>query len=194
MIGKLKGSLVELDGNVGLIETSGGVYYQVFLLPGMLVSLTLPTPIEVYTYLQVREDALILFGFRDKAEVEFFKMLLSVSGVGPKSAYAVISHSPISVLVDGIRQNDAEAFTKFPGLGKKTAMKIILELSGKLKSDFAFESLYMSDDDQTAIDALVSLGFKAQDAKKILSKLPKTLTLEQKIQEGIKLGMKPKQS
>ncbi len=194
MIGKLKGSLVELDGNVGLIETSGGVYYQVFLLPGMLVSLTLPTPIEVYTYLQVREDALILFGFRDKAEVEFFKMLLSVSGVGPKSAYAVISHSPISVLVDGIRQNDAEAFTKIPGLGKKTAMKIILELSGKLKSDFAFESLYMSDDDQTAIDALVSLGFKAQDAKKILSKLPKTLTLEQKIQEGIKLGMKPKQS
>ncbi len=186
MIGKLKGKLVEIDGNVGLIETSGGVYYQVFL-PTSYLSSTIhhPSSIEVYTYLQVRDDALVLFGFETKRHHDFFKLLLTVSGVGPKTAFSVISNIKLEQLVSLVQSNDVDGF-KVPGLGRKTAMKIILELSGKLKTDFDMTKMVLSDDDQTAVSALVSLGYKSFDAKKIVSKLPKNLSVEEKIKEALK--------
>ncbi len=186
MIGKLKGKLVEVDKNIGLIETSGGVFYQVFL-PSSLISLISPdSPIELYTYLQVRDDALILFGFETKKHHDFFKLLLTVSGVGPKTAFSVISYLPLDLLVKSVQSNDINSFTQVPGLGKKTAMKIILELSSQLKIDFDMKNMVLSDDDQTVIGALVSLGYKTHDAKKILSKLPKNLSVEEKIKEALK--------
>lgn len=189
MIGKLKGKLVEVDKNVGLIETSGGVFYQVFLPPS-LISLQTTNyplqPIELYTYLQVRDDALVLFGFETKQQHDFFLLLLSVSGVGPKTAFNVISSVKLNELVTSVQSNDIEAFSKIPGLGRKTAMKIILELSTKLKSEFDMNKMVLSDDDKTVIQALVSLGFKSVDAKKIVSKLSKNLTVEEKIKEALK--------
>ena len=185
MIGKLKGKLVEVDKNVGLIETSGGVFYQVFLPPSLINSHRSLTTIELYTYLQVRDDALILFGFETKKHHDFFKLLLTVSGVGPKTAFSVISNIPLVSLVSSVTSNDVDAFTKVPGLGRKTAMKIILELSSKFKTDFDMKNMVLSDDDQTVISALVSLGYKSFDAKKIVSKLPKDLTVEQKIKEAL---------
>ena len=189
MIGKLKGKLVEVEGNIGLIETPSGIFYQVFL-PSSFLSLH-PTPyplqpIELYTYLQVRDDALVLFGFETKKHHDFFKLLLSVSGVGPKTAFSVISNIPLVTLVSSVTSNDVDAFTKVPGLGRKTAMKIILELSSKLKSEFDMSKMVLSDDDQTAVSALVSLGYKSYDAKKLVSKLPKNLTVEEKIKEALK--------
>ncbi len=187
MIGKIKGKLVEVDGNIGLIETSGGVFYQVFL-PSSLIPNRLvpnPSPIELYTYLQVRDDALVLFGFETKKHHDFFKLLLTVSGVGPKTAFSVISAIKLDQLVSSVQSNDVDAFTQVPGLGRKTAMKIILELSSKLKSDFDMSKMVLSDDDQTAVSALVSLGYKSYDAKKIISKLPKNLTVEEKIKKAL---------
>lgn len=194
MIGKLKGKLVEVDGNIGLIETSGGVFYQVFL-PTNLLSNFQPPPlsptihhlpsIEIYTYLQVRDDALVLFGFETKKQHDFFKLLLTVSGVGPKTAFNVISFVPLDKLVSYIKLNDVDGL-KVPGLGRKTAMKIILELSTKLKSDFDMSKMVLSDDDQTAVSALVSLGYKSFEAKKLVSKLPKNLSVEEKIKEAFK--------
>lgn len=186
MIGKLKGILVEVDKNVGLIETSGGVFYQVYLPAEALAKEGLHNPIELYTYLQVRDDALVLFGFETKKHHDFFKLLLSVSGVGPKTAFSVISNVPLVSLVQSVSSNDVDAFTKVPGLGRKTAMKIILELSGKLKTDFDMTKMILTDDDQTVISALVSLGYKSYDAKKVVSKLPKNLTVEEKIKEALK--------
>ena len=192
MIGKLKGKLVEVDGNVGLIETSGGVFYQVFLPPSLIALPPTPynlQPIELYTYLQVRDDALVLFGFETKKHHDFFKLLLTVSGVGPKTAFNVISLVPLDSLVKFVTSNDVDGF-KVPGLGRKTAMKIILELSSKLKSDFDMSKMILSDEDQTAVSALVSLGYKSFDAKKIISKLPKNLTVEEKIKEALKKNIK----
>ncbi len=187
MIGKLKGKLVEIDKNIGLIETSGGVFYQVFLTPSLIPP---NSPIELYTYLQVRDDALVLFGFETKQQHDFFKLLLTVSGVGPKTAFSVISNIPLVTLISSVTSNDVDAFTKVPGLGRKTAMKIILELSSKLKSDFDMSKMVLSDDDQTAVSALVSLGYKSFDAKKIVSKLPKNLTVEEKIREALSIQKK----
>ena len=186
MIGKLKGILSEINGNIGLIETSSGVFYQVYLTPSLISLISPKSPIEIYTYLQVRDDALVLFGFETKQQHDFFKLLLTVSGVGPKTAFSVISFIKLDQLVQSVKSNDVNTFTQVPGLGRKTAMKIILELSSKLKTDFDMKNMVLSDDDQTAISALVSLGYKSFEAKKIVSKLPKNLSVEEKIKEALK--------
>lgn len=188
MIGKLKGTLSEVNGNVGLVETSGGVFYTVFLTPSLIASDPGASQIEIYTYLQVRDDALVLFGFENKTQLEVFKLLITVSGVGPKSAYGIVSFASADELVNAIKENDVDFFTKVPGLGKKTAMKIILELAQKMQDGFLIGKMYMSEDDKVVIDALVSLGFKAQEAKQIYMKIPKDLSLEDKIKAGLRMA------
>lgn len=192
MIGKIKGKLVEIDGNLGLIETAGGVSYEVFLTPSLIGANTVSSPIEIYTYLQVRDDALVLFGFNTRQEHELFQLLLSVPNVGPKTAFSVISFTKTGELRKAVTENDIDYFSHIPGLGKKTAMKIVLELSQKFNQEFSLKKMYLSDEDQTVIDALISLGFKSQDAKKIFVQIPKKLSIEEKIKEGLKLATSPK--
>lgn len=187
MIGKVKGALIELEGNLGLIETKDGVSYEV-LLPPSFFSLKLNSRIEVYTYLQIRDDAHVLFGFENKKQKEFFKQLIGISGVGPKTAFSIISFSKEDELISAVTENNIEYFSQVPGLGKKTAMKIILELSQKLKQEFQMEKMYLSDQDKVVVDALVSLGFKSKEAKQLLAKIPKNLSIEEKIKEGLKIG------
>jgi len=187
MIGRIKGTLVEVEGNVGLIETASGVFYEVYLTTSLLASHFPPSPIEVRTYLHVREDILRLFGFKTNSEYKLFTMLLDVPGVGPKSAFSIISFTKIDELVAAIKTNDAKYFTKIPGLGKKTALKIILELATKFDSEFTYKEVLLSEEDKTAVEALVALGFKATDVKMSLEKLPQDLGIEEKIRESIKL-------
>ncbi len=188
MIGKLKGSLIEIEGNLGLVETSGGVSYQSYLTPSFIKDHPVGSDVSFYTYLQVRDDALVLFGFETKDESRLFKLLLTVSGVGPKTAFAVISATNSNDLFTAIRTNDTAYFSRIPGLGKKTAMKIILELSQKLKQEFKFEKMYLSDEDKIVVDALVSLGFKSNDAQQILSKIDRELSVEDKIKAVLKIA------
>lgn len=192
MIGKIKGTLIELEGNVGLIETESGVSYLAFLTPAIISMTKVGTHIDIYTYLQVRDDALILFGFKTKEEYDFFKLLLGVPGVGPKTAYSVISFSKSKDLINAVKDNNSSYFSQIPGLGKKTAMKIILELSQKISSEFKLDKMYLSEDDKTVVEALMSLGFRAHDVKKILSQMSPGLSLEEKIKTGIKLATNPK--
>lgn len=191
MIGKIKGVLTSVEGNVGLIETQSGVSYEVFLTPD-LVSIKIGHEIDVRTYLQVRDDAFVLFGFESVDQHHFFKLLLSVSGVGPKTAFNVVSHTRVNELLQAVKENDVEYFSQVPGLGKKTAMKIILELSQKVKSEFKFSHMNMSDDDKTVIEALIALGYKTQEAKNLFSKLPKDLSIEDKIKYALNLTVQKK--
>ena len=190
MIGKLKGKLVEVNKNVGLIETSGGVGYLVYLTPHLISLIPKDSLISIYTYLQVRDDALVLFGFKTVEECDFFKELLTVPGVGPKTAFSVISFGKTEDIIKAVKENNIDYFTKIPGLGKKTGMKIILELSQKFKEEFNLEKMYLTAEDKTVVDALVSLGFKTHEAKNILSKLPKNLSLEEKIKKALNLSSK----
>ena len=187
MIGKIKGKLVEIDGNIGLIETASGLSYNVFLPPTIIANYQSPMMIDLYTYLQVREDALVLFGFESKATYKLFLQLISVSGVGPKTAFGVISFTNPERLTKAVKENDIDYFIKVPGLGKKTAMKIILELSQKMKENFSLEKMYLSEEDKMVVDALVSLGFKAHQVKKILPKIPKNLSVEERIKKGLQM-------
>lgn len=190
MIGKLKGNLVEIEKNVGLIETSGGVFYKVYLSQVLASSFQPPVSIEVYTYLQVRDDALVLFGFKEKKEHDFFILLLTVPGVGPKTAFNVISATKIEEVVEAIKNNSVDYFTQVPGLGKKTAMKIILELSQKLKQEFHMEKMFLSPDDKVVVDALISLGYSAMEARQVIPKIPKNLSIEDKIKFALNSTVK----
>ncbi len=187
MIGRIKGTLVSVEGNVGLIETASGLSYEVFLQPSLLAH-PFNTTIEIETYFQVRDDAHILFGFRSKQDKTLFGLLLSVSGVGPKTAFQIVSYASHDELITAVQSNDVQFFSKIPGLGKKTAMKIILELSQKLKSEFDMKKMQMTDEDRTVIDALMSLGYKSQEAKQAISKIPTGLSIEEKIKEALKLS------
>ncbi len=186
MIGKIKGIFTELENNEALIETASGLFYTVFVTPAIINTFPVGSKVEIYTHFHVREDVQILFGFESKKELQMFKLLLSVSGVGPKTAYTVISNIQIDSFIAAIKSNSLDYFTKIPGLGKKTAMKIILELSQKLKGEFAMEKMYLSEDDKTVVEALMALGYKSQDAKTLLTKIPKDLPLERRIQEALK--------
>lgn len=189
MIGKIKGTLCELDGNIGLVETTSGLFYQIFLTNSVLFSLPakLPHEVEMYTHLHVREDALTLFGFSNKKEMKIFNMLLNVSGVGAKSAFHIISSVKPDDLVNAVRQNDHAFFTQIKGLGKKTALKIILELSSKFDSEFSFEEKHITPEDTTIVEALISLGFEKRDITTILLKLDATTSVEERVKKGIKL-------
>lgn len=187
MIGKIKGKLVEVSGNIGLVETASGVFYNIFLTPSTLSKNQLNNEnFEVYTYLHVKEDAMILFGFETKNEYDIFKLLLTVSGVGPKTAFSIISFIKTPDLIEAIKKNDVDILTEVPGLGKKTAMKIILELSSKINDDFELKNVILSNDDKIVVDALVSLGFKVNEAKKIINDIPKNLSVEKKITFALK--------
>lgn len=187
MISKIKGKLVEIDNNIGLIETTSGLGYNVYLTPRLMSKFLVNSPIDIYTYLQVRDDALILFGFESKDQYKLFQQLLSVPGVGPKTAYSVVSFAKSDEMMKAVKNNNIDYFTRVPGLGKKTAMKIMLELSQKLNEEFSLEKMYLSDEDKLVVDAFVSLGFKTSQAKKVLQSIPKNLSVEEKIKKGLQM-------
>lgn len=189
MIAKITGILAETDEKNAVIDTASGVSYELFITPSALIKKQVGDTLSVYTYLQVREDAHILFGFVSNEEKQFFHLLLSVSGVGPKTAFGIVSKISFQQAVEGVRTNSVKIFSDIPGIGKKTAMKIMLELSVKFKTEFKFEQ-QLSADDKTVIDALVELGYKKSEAQQLFEKLPKELSIEKKIQEALRMSVR----
>lgn len=187
MIGKIKGILFSVDDNTVLIDTPCGVSYELYVTPDIISNTPIGGEIEVYTYLQVRDDAFKLFGFKSKDYIHFFKMLLGVSGVGPKTAFLIVSNVNINELMQAVKENNLDYFTSIPGLGKKTAMKIMLELSQKIKSEFKIGQFSLSEEDKTVIDALVALGYKSQEAKSLFSRIPRDMSIENKIKYALNL-------
>ncbi|HNQ30900.1 MAG TPA: Holliday junction branch migration protein RuvA [Candidatus Woesebacteria bacterium] len=167
MIGKIKGALVEVDGSEGLIATPGGVSYRVHI-PQSMRRPDEVQMIDVYTYLHVREDQHVLYGFETKQHYTMFLMLLDVDGVGPKTAHTIVGKLSMQELMDAVRTKSVDILTQIPGLGKKTAQKIILELSSKLKTDLDVASLIEDPVNNEVLEALVALGYKASEARKLL--------------------------
>ena len=188
MIAKITGTLSEFDEKIAVIDTSSGVSYELFITPAALSQKQLGDTLTVYTHLQVRDDAHILFGFVSNEEKRFFHLLLSVPGVGPKTAFTITSHISFEQAVEAVRTNTVKVFSEISGIGKKTAMKILLELSVKFKTEFKFEQ-QLSPDDKTVIDALVELGYKKGEAQQLFEKLPKELSIEKKIQEALRMSV-----
>lgn len=179
MFAYIKGILA-YKGNDFIIVETGGIGYRV-TVPGTALE-TLKqsgSEIKVYTYLHIREDAWALYGFLSEEELKMFEQLLKVSGVGPKAAMSLVSHIQPSRFGLAVLTDDADAFVKAPGIGRKTALRIILELKDKLKKDQGNElkNLTIGTDSeekpgskiQEAVSALMMLGYSSQEANRAVS-------------------------
>lgn len=183
MIGRLKGILVEKQPPQLLLDVNG-VGYEVDASMNTFYKLPeLNKQVVLFTHLVVREDAQQLFGFYDKSERSMFRTLIKVNGVGPKMALAILSGMDVSEFVRCVRDNDTKGLVKLPGVGKKTAERLIIEMRDKLK-DFESASDGVSElpkvvssqsaSNQVVVDAesaLIALGYKPQDASKAIAKI-----------------------
>ncbi len=184
MIARLRGRRVANTAE-GLVLDVGGVGYLVHATPS--ATRQDGDEVTVHTYLHVREDALQLYGFADVAERELFVQLLSVNGVGPKVALAVVSGSPAADLRRAIVLEDAARFQAIPGIGKKTAERIVLELKEKLAGDLALApSAGAPAGELVARDALLELGLSLQDAERALAGIDPDLPAEERVRQALR--------
>src|SRR4029453_14603742 len=170
MISRLRGKAVAWDAD-GLVLDVNGVGYRLFATPAAVRKADAADEVILETHLHVREDAMQLFGFADADERELFEQLLSVSGVGPKVALAIVSgYSPGELRRAIVREDDA-LFQSIPGIGKKTAQRVVLELKEKMAPPAGVEAppLGSGDGHIVARDALVELGYSAAEAEQRLA-------------------------
>jgi Holliday junction DNA helicase RuvA len=158
-----------------------GVGYLIQATPTALRCADGATEVELETYLHVREDALQLYGFADAEERELFEQLLSVSGVGPKVALAIVSGSPAAELRRAIALEDTARFEAIPGIGKKTAQRVVLELKEKLASAVVVPE----PSGVVARDALVELGWSLVEAERALAAVDPSLAPEERVRRAL---------
>ncbi len=188
MISRLRGTAAARTPE-GLVIEVGGVGYLVAATPSVLRRAEAGAEVVVETYLHVREDALHLYGFADANERELFVHLLTVNGIGPKVALAVVSGSPAPELRRAIALGDAARFQAIPGIGKKTAERIVLELKEKLGAAEDIVSIPVAGEAPphvVARDALVELGWTVQEAEQALASIDAELTVEERVRHALR--------
>ena len=194
MIYSLTGKVIALDQN-GLAVQCGGIAFFCFSTMNTLKNVALNKETTVYTYLNVREDAMELYGFATPNELDAFRQLITVSGVGPKAATAILSVLTPDKLALSIASGDAKSITKAQGVGAKIAQRIILELKNKFTADLtdeqseilgAVQVTAQAENSGEAIEALVQLGYSRSEAAMALRKLDNTLPVEELISQALK--------
>ena len=184
MISRLRGTPVGRTVD-GLVVDVGGVGYLVSATPSVLRRADGAPEVTVETYLHVREDALQLYGFADAAERSLFVQLLGVSGIGPKVALAVVSSASPEELQRAIALNDSARFQAIPGIGKKTAERIVLELEGSIAESAPSPSAG-APRELVARDALVGLGYSLVEAEQALASVDPDLPAEERVREALR--------
>ncbi len=187
MIARLRGRPVA-DTPEGLVVDVGGVGYLVAATPSAVRKSDGADEVALHTYLHVREDALQLYGFAEAAERELFVQLLSVNGVGPKVALAIVSGSPAGDLRRAIVLGDTVRFQAIPGIGKKTAERIVLELKERIGADgtVPISSAAGTQPHVVARDALVELGYSVGEAEQALAVVDPELSPEERVRQALK--------
>jgi holliday junction DNA helicase RuvA len=186
VIARLRGQPI-VRSDETLVLDVGGVGYLVHATPSVLRAGRAGDEVTVETYLHVREDALQLFGFADLEERRLFEQLLSVSGVGPKVALAIVSGSSPRELHRAIVLEDTARFQAIPGIGKKTAQRVVLELKEKLAGEVGPIPIGSArGGDSVARDALVELGFSPHEAEQALADTDPDLSPEERVRQALK--------
>lgn len=194
MFYSLSGNVIFIDETSVAIDCSG-VGYHVFTSQNTLRSVgSVGDYVTVYTYLNVREDAMELYGFSTKNELDSFKLLIGVSGVGPKVALAILSQMSVQALASSVAIGDAKAITLAKGVGPKMAQRIVLELKGKMNIDLEDVVGIKAEDIQRAesanaseaIDALIMLGYNKTECVAALKGADTNLSVEELIKYALK--------
>lgn len=183
MIAYIKGKMI-IKGDNYVVLQSNGIGYKVFVTPAV-APLSLGAEAAFHVHTHVREDALQLFGFETREELEFFEMLNTVSGVGPKMAMSILSSGNLGVLKKAISAADHSLFIKIAGVGRKTAEKIILELKEKIGSVLPADKNISGSSE--LIGALEGLGYSGREIKEVISKIDYSLVTEEKLKQALKL-------
>ena len=184
MISFIYGTVVDSTETSVIVE-AGGIGYEIFMTGSAIEqAVRKEGQVKIHTHFHVREDAMQLYGFRSKDDLQMFKLLLGVNGVGPKAALGVLAGITADELRFAILSDDVKTLSKAPGIGKKTAQKLILELKDKMKLEDAFELKLaheqeraavgageVSDGRQEAVEALVALGYSSADALRAVRKV-----------------------
>ncbi len=199
MIGYIKGILEDADEQSVTVEANG-VGYRIFV-PGSVLAGSLPMgqEIKIYTYLSVKEDAMQLYGFLTKDDLNVYKLLLGVSGIGPKAGLGILTGLTADELRFAVLADDVATISKAPAIGKKTAQKLILELKDKLNLRDAFEQKMANQKQipiakgtdthiQDAVEALVALGYPSADALRAVKRVEKSEELS--VEDLLKAALK----
>jgi Holliday junction DNA helicase RuvA len=186
MIGKLTGTLSDKNPPQVLVDCNG-VGYEVHVPMSTFYNLPeLGSKLSLLTHFVVREDAQILYGFASAQEREAFRQLIKISGVGPRTALSVLSGMSVAELAQAVTLQEAGRLVKVPGIGKKTAERLLLELKGKLGPDIGASASVGSASQVDILQALLALGYSDKEAALALKALPS----EVGVSEGIKLALK----
>ena len=186
MIGRLSGTLLEKNPPQLLIDCSG-VGYEVSVPMSTFYNLPgLGEKVVLLTHLAVREDAHLLYGFGNAEEREVFRQLIKISGVGARTALAILSGMSVAELSSAVTLQESGRLTKIPGIGKKTAERLLLELKGKLGADIGAGGAQHGDASSDILNALLALGYSDKEATLAMKQVPAGAG----VSEGIKLALK----
>ncbi len=188
MIARITGTVIDKGEKFAVVDVSG-VGYKLYCSNDTLASLELDSLASLYTHLIVREDALDLYGFTSINDQGFFEMLISVSGIGPKSALGILNVASIDSLQQAIGTGDTSYLTKVSGIGRKTAEKIVLELRDKMRANVTMkESSGSLRAESDAVEALKALGYSQNEARDTLKEVPASITgTPARIREALKI-------
>ncbi len=193
MIAYLKG-IVEIKKHEYIVIDVGGIGYKVFMPENEIEEIEIGKEVKVHTYLRVREDDVSIYGFLGMEELTMFELLISVGGIGAKSAVSILSNIAPSKFALAVISDDVGTLKKLPGIGAKTAQRIILELKDKIKTEEAVSEskeenkpFKIDENAKDAIEALQVLGYSRKDIENEISKMN---TKEMSIEDIIKLGLK----
>lgn len=184
MFGHITGKIFDLKGTKTIVKADG-IGFVVHSTPSYLGKLKTNQEASFWTHTAVRENSIDLYGFETEEELRIFELLITISGVGPKSGLAILSVAGAKSIEEAVATGDTSSLTKISGIGKKTAQKIVLELSGKLITTKKGESRTSEDID--VFEALKSLGYREKDIQETVRNLPKDLIgTNEKIKHALK--------
>jgi len=186
MIARISGKLVEKHPLFGIVDV-GGIGYKIFVTLPTLGQITVGEEVTLFTHLHIRENIQDLYGFIDREEQALFELLITISGIGPKSALGILNVSNPKSLKQAIASGETTNLTRVSGIGKKSAQKIILELKDKL-GDVNSDDIAMVQDEVDTMEALSSLGYGEKEVREVLQKVSKDIVGPQdRIKEALKL-------
>lgn len=194
MISYIKGIIDEITQD-GIVVECGGIGYNILTSSHFISN----DEVKIYTYMSVREDAMQLYGFKTKEEREMFKLLITVSGIGPKGALGILSNLSVNDLQIAIMSEDSKMISKSPGIGPKTAKKLILELKDKIShlSNEGISNIDINDTPNTnasyiseATEALIALGYSPSEAHKAINSAAALLDDNSVVDDYLKMALK----
>ena len=185
MISSIRGVVLSRNEKFAVVEANG-IGYKIFLTQSFLKKIPVEKEVRIQTHLSAKENSMELYGFETGEELNFFEMLISVSGIGPKTALNILNIAEVKTIREAVSTGDINHLTKVSGIGKKNAEKIVLELRDKL--GFLGTSEENLKEDVDALEGLKSLGYTQAEAREALKKVPSEIkSVSEKIKQALKV-------